>query len=50
MSPAFHSFSRVAFSARSVFSLSRSDAAFSKSCASIALSFSRRTPAIFSSN
>ncbi|CAM5526194.1 hypothetical protein STANM309S_02083 [Streptomyces tanashiensis] len=33
MSPAFHSFSRLAFAARSCFSLSRSEAAFSKSCA-----------------
>jgi hypothetical protein len=30
--------------------VSRSEAAFSKSCESIALSFSRRTSAIFSSN
>ena len=36
--------------ASSCFSLSRSEAAFSKSCASIADSFSRRTSAIFSSN
>ncbi|CAM5258720.1 hypothetical protein SALBM217S_09308 [Streptomyces griseoloalbus] len=32
MSPAFHSFSRFALAARSCFSLSRSEAAFSKSC------------------
>ncbi|CAM5258753.1 hypothetical protein SALBM217S_09309 [Streptomyces griseoloalbus] len=50
MSPAFHSFSRFALAARSCFSLSRSEAAFSKSCESIADSLSRRTPAIFSSN
>ncbi len=50
MSPAFHSFSRCAFSPSSFFSLSRSEAAFSKSCASIADSFSRRTLAMRSSN
>lgn len=50
MSPAFHSFSRLALAARSCFSLSRREAAFSKSCESIADSLSRRTPAIFSSN
>ena len=49
-SPAFHSRSRCAFSLRRFFSLSRSDAAFSKSCASIAPSFSRRTSAMRSSN
>ncbi len=50
MSPAFHSFSRLAFAASSCFSLSRREAAFSKSWESIADSLSRRTPAIFSSN
>ena len=50
MSPAFHCFSRSALAASSFFSPSRSEAAFSKSCASIAHSFSRRTAAIFSSN
>ena len=50
MSPAFHSFSRRALAPWSCFSSSRSAAAFSKSCASIADSFSLRTFAIFSSN
>ena len=50
MSPAFHCFSRSAFSPSRRFSVSRSDAAFSKSCASIADSFSRRVCAIRSSN
>ncbi len=50
MSPAFHCRSRSARSAIRFFSLSRSDAAFSKSCSSIADSFSRRTPAIRSSS
>ncbi len=50
MSPAFHSFSRLPFSASRVFSRSRRDAAFSKSCASIADSLSRRTFAMRSSN
>ena len=50
MSPDFHSASRLAFSLRRFFSSSRSRAAFSKSCPSIADSFSRTTAAIFSSN
>ena len=50
MSPAFHCFSRSALADSSFFSASRSEAAFSKSCASIADSFSRRVCAIFSSN
>ncbi len=49
-SPSFHCFSRSAFWPRSCFSASRSLAARSKSCASIADSLSRRTSAIFSSN
>lgn len=50
MSPAFHSFSRLVFPASSCFSLSRREAAFSKSWESMADSLSRRTAAIFSSN
>src|SRR3954451_14413611 len=50
MSPAFHCFSRSDFSPSSCFSLSRRDAAFSKSWASIADSFSRRMPEMRSSN
>ena len=50
MSPAFHCFSRSDLARISFFSSSRSDAANSKSCASIAPSFLRRTSAIFSSN
>ena len=50
MSPAFHCFSRSALAAMSIFSPSRSDAATSKSWASMAPSFLRRTSAIFSSN
>ena len=49
-SPLRHCFSRRRRSARSDFSSSRSDAAFSKSWSSDACSFWRRTSAIFSSN
>ncbi|CAB4803528.1 unannotated protein [freshwater metagenome] len=49
-SPAFHVFSRSAFSAMRFFSVSRREAAFSKSWPSIADSFSLRTFAILSSN
>ncbi|CPU67578.1 Uncharacterised protein [Mycobacteroides abscessus] len=49
-SPDFHAFSLSARFAVSCFSLSRRPAAFSKSCASIADSFSRRASAISSSS
>ena len=49
ISPDFHSRSRRWRSSTSWRSSSRSEAAFSKSCASIALSLRRRTSAIFSS-
>ena len=50
ISPDFHCFSRSNFSCSRFFSLSLSEAAFSKSWPSIADSFSLRTFAIFSSN
>ena len=50
MSPDFHSRSRRALSLRRFFSLSLSEAAFSKSWASIADSLSRRTSAMRPSN
>ncbi len=49
MSPAFHSFSLASFLSISCFSLSRSEAAFSKSWESMADSFSRLTSAMRSS-
>ena len=49
-SPSFHDFSRSARCSLSCCSLSRKAAAFSKSCPSMAASFSPRTSAIFSSS